>query len=460
MFRDLWERTKTVAATYTGTFIVVMFLNQLLFFGLCLNPICLVAAMPHVLLITVAVGSWLNKIGNWGKGDADTATQGQQADQPSIPQKIEGALDAVNDSLETANKRLTLFNIKLEAKGVYFAEKCLVQSRLEVAESRMKLGKRFKQDPEFKQINARVERQFQDAGENKPQAEPELKTVARYIVPQGLEQLGDKAQILGELNDIALAHYGFLTDVKRKLDKNAELTEAFEMLMNEERAEQIFAYIMAISPPDAQRHDTRKEGNQTVAGLYGSLSNELFGNWKGGFACDVHTVHSRHTGVDAFGHDTWDNTRSKIGELVYQLKYLNEFSIVPEITKLIRNHITIEGFDYIIPVPASKPRERQPVDAVALALGEQLDTRVLTGFLGNSGEIELKTITDPAARETALNANIKAIGGEDISGKKVLLLDDVYRSGATLRACCSVLKGAENAGEVWVLTMTRTRKNI
>ncbi len=64
---NLWERTKDVAATYTGTFIVVMILNQLLFFGFCLNPICLIAAMPHVLLITVFIGSIINKLGNWGE---------------------------------------------------------------------------------------------------------------------------------------------------------------------------------------------------------------------------------------------------------------------------------------------------------------------------------------------------------------------------------------------------------
>jgi len=67
LWESLWERTKEVAVTYTGTFIVVMILNQLVFFGFCLNPICLIAAMPHVLLITVIVGSIINKIGNWGE---------------------------------------------------------------------------------------------------------------------------------------------------------------------------------------------------------------------------------------------------------------------------------------------------------------------------------------------------------------------------------------------------------
>jgi len=68
MFSNLWQRTKNVAATYTWTFIVVMVLNQLLFFGFCLNPICLIAAMPHVLAITVALGSWFNKENGWGNG--------------------------------------------------------------------------------------------------------------------------------------------------------------------------------------------------------------------------------------------------------------------------------------------------------------------------------------------------------------------------------------------------------
>ena len=55
------RKTKQIAKMYTGIFLVVMFLNQLLFFGLCLNPICLVAAMPHVLFITVVIGMWVHK---------------------------------------------------------------------------------------------------------------------------------------------------------------------------------------------------------------------------------------------------------------------------------------------------------------------------------------------------------------------------------------------------------------
>tara|TARA_B110000211_G_C14088517_1_gene557807 strand:+ start:1003 stop:2913 length:1911 start_codon:yes stop_codon:yes gene_type:complete len=69
----LWAKTKKIASLYTGTFIFVMFLNQLLFFGLCLNPICLIAAMPHVLLITVFLGTLINKISN--SSDAEKGPQ-------------------------------------------------------------------------------------------------------------------------------------------------------------------------------------------------------------------------------------------------------------------------------------------------------------------------------------------------------------------------------------------------
>ena len=71
--KKLFDKTVEVAKLYTGTFIVVMILNQLLFFGFCLNPICLIAAMPHVLLITVVVGTFINRINNSEKSEiADT----------------------------------------------------------------------------------------------------------------------------------------------------------------------------------------------------------------------------------------------------------------------------------------------------------------------------------------------------------------------------------------------------
>lgn len=187
------------------------------------------------------------------------------------------------------------------------------------------------------------------------------------------------------------------------------------------------------------------------------MTYELVGNWKGGLAFDLHTVGSVYLGIDQFGHDRFENTRSEIGELVYQLKYRGDQSAVPKIINLLAPIGGIETFDAIIPAPSSKQRAIQPVDAIAQALGAQHGVPVLLGYLTKDGDAELKGIDDPAERANALRNGIKIGRNESIAGKKVLLLDDLYRSGATLRACCEVLNTQANVGEVWVLTMTKTR---
>ena len=118
----------------------------------------------------------------------------------------------------------------------------------------------------------------------------------------------------------------------------------------------------------------------------------------------------------------------------------------------------IETFDAIIPVPSSKPRAAQPVDAIADALGKHRGVRVLKGYLTKKGA-EIKGVDDPDKRAKLLEGQISIAGTSDIAGRKVLLLDDVYRSGATLNVCCGILKAQAKVGDVCVLTMTKTRVN-
>ncbi len=189
------------------------------------------------------------------------------------------------------------------------------------------------------------------------------------------------------------------------------------------------------------------------------MRHKLEGNWKKGVAFDIHTLASVYLGVDDQGYKRFDNTRSEIGELVYQLKYHSDKSAVPKIIELLTAIQGIDSFDAIIPVPSSKARTLQPVDAIAQALGDQRGVPVLVGYLNKEGNAELKGIDDPDERAKVLDNSITITGKNDISGKKVLLLDDLYRSGATLSVCCNVLKKHANVGEITVLTMTKTRSN-
>ena len=187
------------------------------------------------------------------------------------------------------------------------------------------------------------------------------------------------------------------------------------------------------------------------------MAINLEGNWKSGKAFDLHTKASTYLGVDEFGHDQFDNVRSEMGELVYQLKYKQALS---KIVDLLDGIAGIEGFDFIVPIPATnKKRPFQPVELIALALGERRHVSVASDALTNEGAEELKGVTDPVARNELLTEAIKLHKPQRFDGRKILLVDDLYRSGSTLRVATALLYAEAHAGQVSVLTMTKTRSN-
>lgn len=185
----------------------------------------------------------------------------------------------------------------------------------------------------------------------------------------------------------------------------------------------------------------------------------LEGNWRVGKAYDLHTTSSTYLGVNELGHDKFDTTRSEMGELVYQLKYRGDKDAVSKIVDLLDGIGGIENFDCIVPIPATKKRPYQPVELIALALGEQRGVGVLNDLLTNEGDEELKGVTDPVARDEMLEKALSLSGPERVAGKKVILVDDLYRSGATLRIATDLLYREGKAEAVSVLTMTKTRSN-
>lgn len=189
------------------------------------------------------------------------------------------------------------------------------------------------------------------------------------------------------------------------------------------------------------------------------MKYKLIGKWRRGFAFDLHTTSSTYLGPDEFGRDRYDNKYTEMGELVYQLKYKRDKSAIPKIIELLKAITGIEKSDFIIAVPSSnKNRAFQPVDEIATALGKQRGVPVLIGFLEKESRgKELKNTTDPGEREKLLKDAIKIVGHRNVKGKNVLLVDDLYDSGATLNACSSVLYEEAGVKRVAVLTMTKTR---
>ncbi len=190
------------------------------------------------------------------------------------------------------------------------------------------------------------------------------------------------------------------------------------------------------------------------------MSIEIVGNWKKGFAFDVHTLASTYLGVDEFGHDKYENTRSEMGELVYKLKYVGDETTISKIVDLLDKIKGIESMDFIVPIPATKKRRPiQPVLEIANKLGRRKGVTVLDKLLiKHTGEQELKNITDIEERQAILKKSLTLSKEHDISGINILLVDDLYRSGATLSAATDILYEVGKVKDVYVLTMTKTRR--
>lgn len=149
-----------------------------------------------------------------------------------------------------------------------------------------------------------------------------------------------------------------------------------------------------------------------------------------------------------------------MGELVYQLKYKQNSGVLPRILELLDGIGGIEGFDYLVPVPPTKKnRSLQPVDAIVAGLGARRGVAVLRELLCNSGDEELKGVSDPVERNERLEKSIFLTGADVVAGKKVLLVDDLFRSGATLALATKLIYTEGHAASVSVLTMTKTRSN-
>jgi competence protein ComFC len=193
---------------------------------------------------------------------------------------------------------------------------------------------------------------------------------------------------------------------------------------------------------------------------------ELKGNWVMGFAYDLHTTGSKYIGQDANGHARYDNTYSDMGKLVNQLKYQpnyqNDESVVNKIVDLLQNFIKLkftEPIEAIVPIPPSNThRAIQPVSSIATELGKRFGIKVYLDILTkSSGSKELKSISDEEERQKVLKETMHIATPYDFSGKNVLLMDDLYCSGSTLKVATELLYNTTKAKNVYVLTMAKTR---
>lgn len=173
----------------------------------------------------------------------------------------------------------------------------------------------------------------------------------------------------------------------------------------------------------------------------------LNGPWLAGWALDFH---SRYDGDIA--------SRSVIGELVFRYKYNGEQQLAQELAQrwaeLLAAHPELPKFDAIIPVPPSLQRAAEPMTMLAQALAAQLKLSAWTNVLIKTRATRPQKEMTSLAQKRANVAGAFALKGE-VRGKCVILIDDLYDSGATLEEVAKVLARGGVSGIV-VLTLTKT----
>jgi len=118
-------------------------------------------------------------------------------------------------------------------------------------------------------------------------------------------------------------------------------------------------------------------------------------------------------------------------------------------------------FDLLVPVPLHSRRLRERGFNQALLLVKELSRR--TGIPYRKRLLQKRDSTPPqvnlsgADREKAVRNAFQYIGPENLEGKTLLLVDDVYTTGATVNECSRVLL-ASGAERVHVLTLAHAVK--
>lgn len=185
---------------------------------------------------------------------------------------------------------------------------------------------------------------------------------------------------------------------------------------------------------------------------------QLFGPWDQGWALDKHMLSSTYLGEDEYGHARFDNVRTEVGEATYQLKYKHDWNQVEPLARSLADNIypKLANVGFIVPMPASTIRSRQPVTEIAEALGKIVGKPTFKDILckANIGKA-LKDLNTKAEKIEAIGNSFSVNDEIDGNGPwNVLVVDDLFHTGASMEAACNVLRTYSKVRKIYMAALT------
>jgi ComF family protein len=151
-----------------------------------------------------------------------------------------------------------------------------------------------------------------------------------------------------------------------------------------------------------------------------------------------------------------------VGEALRQLKYEKGFWTAPDVARMLHGCLNAEfsaqEFDMVVPVPLHHVRRRErgynQSEVLAKELARLIGCQIKPGVVRRIRPTTTQTnLTAPQRLSNVKNA-FRSRREKQLTGKCILLVDDVMTTGATVNACAKALKKG-GAASVYVLTAAR-----
>ncbi len=166
---------------------------------------------------------------------------------------------------------------------------------------------------------------------------------------------------------------------------------------------------------------------------------------EGGRTCKRCRSYTKLTGVTVASH--YDGA---IKELIRRMKYGRVEAAAEPLAKLLTPLLMDGKFEVVTAVPTAPSRRRErgynQAELIARAVARELSLPYLPllGRFGKSSQVGLNR----AERLDHIRGTIYALPGRQMTRRRVLIVDDVLTTGATMSECAVVLKQA-GAARVW-----------
>lgn len=142
------------------------------------------------------------------------------------------------------------------------------------------------------------------------------------------------------------------------------------------------------------------------------------------------------------------NDEGDVQQLIHAFKYHQRPDIAVLLGKRLgymmkKNNFHLD-YDFIIPVPLhpekQKKRGYNQTEMIANGISEVTGLTVLTDVLARVKYGTSQTYKSSADRWLTIQGNYKCTHPERLIGARVLIVDDVLTTGATLEVCCKAMK--------------------